>query len=134
MTANPYFLESELYAALGMEKKAGNIAVAESKFILDKLSMTSVEDGYKAVVIWLPERMNAEAANRLLKIVEEPPERRCSSLSRTLRRRFCRRYSQGARVSGCFRFRSRMSQKCFTANSVYLVIRRNPRPVSLGEA
>ncbi|MCX4333404.1 MAG: DNA polymerase III subunit delta [Bacteroidales bacterium] len=75
VTANPYFLESELYAALGMEKKAGNIAVAESKFILDKLSMTSVEDGYKAVVIWLPERMNAEAANRLLKIVEEPPEK-----------------------------------------------------------
>ena len=66
---------SELYAALGMEKKAGNIAVAESKFILDKLSMTSVEDGYKAVVVWLPERMNAEAANRLLKIVEEPPEK-----------------------------------------------------------
>ncbi len=72
--ADPYFLESELYTALGIEKKSGNIAVAEAKSILDKLSLVSVEDGYKAVVVWLPEKMNAEAANRLLKIVEEPPE------------------------------------------------------------
>ncbi len=72
--ADPYFLESELYTALGIEKKAGNIAVAESKRILEKLALSSVEDGYKAVLVWLPEKMNAEAANRLLKIVEEPPE------------------------------------------------------------
>ncbi len=32
-----------------------------------------MENGYKAVVIWLPEKMNAEAANKLLKIIEEPP-------------------------------------------------------------
>ncbi len=72
--ADPYFLESELYSALGIEKKAGNIAVAEARRILEKLSLSSVEDGYKAVLVWLPEKMNAEAANRLLKIVEEPPE------------------------------------------------------------
>lgn len=72
--ADPYFLESELYAALGIEGKAGNIAVAEAKSILEKLSLTSVEDGYKAVVVWLPEKMNAETANKLLKVVEEPPE------------------------------------------------------------
>lgn len=72
--ADPYFLESELYAALGIEGKAGNIAVAEAKSILEKLSLTSVGDGYKAVVVWLPEKMNAETANKLLKVVEEPPE------------------------------------------------------------
>lgn len=72
---NPYFLENQLYETLGIENKSGNIAVAESRYILEKLSLTSVEDGYKSVVIWLPERMNAEAANRLLKIVEEPPEK-----------------------------------------------------------
>ncbi len=72
---NPYFLENGLYKALGIEGKSGNIAVAEAKAILDKLSFTSVEDGYKAIVTWLPEKMNAEAANRLLKIVEEPPEK-----------------------------------------------------------
>lgn len=72
--ANPYFLESELYAALGIEGKSGNIAVAEAKSILDKLTLSPVEGGNRAIVIWLPEKMNAEAANRLLKVVEEPPE------------------------------------------------------------
>ena len=72
---NPYFLEAELYSKLGIEGKSGNIAIAEAKYILDKLSLSSVEDGYKTVVMWLPEKMNAEAANKLLKIVEEPPAR-----------------------------------------------------------
>ena len=72
---NPYFLENQLYEALGIENKTGNIAVAEARYILDKLSFTSVEDGYKSVLVWLPEKMNAEAANRLLKVVEEPPEK-----------------------------------------------------------
>ena len=70
---NPYFLEGQLYETLGIENKSGNITVAEAKYILEKLSLTSVEDGYKCVLVWLPERMNAEAANRLLKVVEEPP-------------------------------------------------------------
>ena len=73
VSRNPYFLESQLYESLGIENKSGNIAVAEAKYILEKLSLTSVEDGYKNVIVWLPERMNAEAANRLLKVVEEPP-------------------------------------------------------------
>ena len=73
--ADPYFLESELYSALGIEGKAGNIAVAEARSVIEKLSLSPVENGYRAVVIWLPEKMNAEAANRLLKVVEEPPEK-----------------------------------------------------------
>lgn len=72
---NPYFTENDLYQALGIEGKSGNIAVAEAKAILEKLSFTAVEDGYKTFIIWLPEKMNTEAANRLLKIVEEPPEK-----------------------------------------------------------
>ena len=72
---NPYFLESDLFKALGIEGKSGNIAVAEAKSILEKLSFSTVEDGYRSFIIWLPEKMNAEAANRLLKIVEEPPEK-----------------------------------------------------------
>ena len=72
--ANPYFLENELYEALGLEAKATRIAVQEARAILDKLSLSSIERGYKAVVVYLPEKMNAEAANRLLKSIEEPPE------------------------------------------------------------
>ena len=73
--SNPYFLENQLYDYLGIEGKSGNIAVAEAKSILETLALTAVEDGYKGVIIWLPERMNAETANRLLKVVEEPPEK-----------------------------------------------------------
>ena len=40
-----------------------------------KLSLTAVADGYKAVIFYLPEKMNQETANRLLKMVEEPPEK-----------------------------------------------------------
>lgn len=71
--ANPYFLESDLQKAIGIESKNGLIAVAEAKAIINKLSLASVTDGYKAVVFYLPEKMNQETANRLLKMVEEPP-------------------------------------------------------------
>ena len=73
--SNPYFTEADLQKAIGIESKNGLIAVAEAKSIISKLSLTAVSDGYKAVVFYLPERMNQETANRLLKMVEEPPER-----------------------------------------------------------
>ena len=69
---NPYFTESDLYSRLGIADKVGVISVAEAREILDSLSLKSYEGKGKFMVIWLPERMNAEAANRLLKIVEEP--------------------------------------------------------------
>ena len=72
---NPFFMENELYEALEIEKKASSISVADAKNILNELSLSSFSDGYRAVVIWLPEKMNQEAANRLLKIVEEPSEK-----------------------------------------------------------
>lgn len=72
--ANPYFLENELNEAFGIEGKSSAIAVAEAKAIVDTLSLSALEGGYKAVVIYLPEKMNQETANRLLKSIEEPPE------------------------------------------------------------
>lgn len=72
---NPFFLENELYEALDIEKKSSSISVADAKIILSELSLSSFSDGYRGVVIWLPEKMNQEASNRLLKIVEEPSER-----------------------------------------------------------
>jgi len=73
--SNPFFTESDLNEALGIEGKSAIIAVAEARAILEKLSFNSLEGGYKAVVVYLPEKMNAEAANRLLKSIEEPPEK-----------------------------------------------------------
>jgi len=73
--SNPYFLERDLSEAIGIEGKVGNISVSEAKNITDALSLTAVENGYKAVIFLQPEKMNAAAANKLLKIVEEPPQK-----------------------------------------------------------
>ncbi len=69
---NPYFTEEELNTELGIEDKVGVINVNEAKEILNKMNLRSFEGGNKYMVIWLPERMNTEASNKLLKIVEEP--------------------------------------------------------------
>jgi len=73
--SDPYFTEPDLQKAIGIESKNGLIAVAEAKSVIGKLSLSSVTDGYKAVIFYLPEKMNQETANRLLKMVEEPPEK-----------------------------------------------------------
>ena len=72
---NPYFFENELYAAIGIEGKQSNISVQEARSILERLSLSAVEGGYRTVVMYLPEKMNGQAANALLKMVEEPPEK-----------------------------------------------------------
>ncbi|MBQ0025106.1 MAG: hypothetical protein KBT00_05225 [Bacteroidales bacterium] len=73
--SNPYFTEQDLYEAIGIEAKNSNISVNESKRIFDKLSLRAAEGTYKVMIIFLPEKMNADAANKLLKIIEEPPVR-----------------------------------------------------------
>lgn len=70
---NPYFYENELYTAIGIEGKQSNISVNEARSILERLSLSAVEGGYRTVVLYLPEKMNAQAANALLKMLEEPP-------------------------------------------------------------
>lgn len=72
---NPYFYENELYAAIGIEGKQSNISVNEARSILERLSLSAVEGGYRTVVMYLPEKMNVQAANALLKMVEEPPQK-----------------------------------------------------------
>lgn len=71
--SSPYFTEAQLGEALGIEGKNSLIAVAEAKSLLDSLSLSALEGGYRSVVIYLPEKMNQEASNRLLKMIEEPP-------------------------------------------------------------
>lgn len=71
---NPYFFENELYTAIGIEGKQVGISVHEARSILDRLSLSAVEGGYRTVVMYLPEKMNVQAANALLKMVEEPPQ------------------------------------------------------------
>ncbi len=70
---NPYFRSQDLTAALCMENKSGVISVNEAREITNILSLQPFESQYKIVVIWEAEKMNADAANKLLKLLEEPP-------------------------------------------------------------
>ena len=71
-----YFSAEEWYERLDLGKTLkGMISAREADTIIRKLSFKSFEAEYKAVLIWLPETMNEEAANKLLKILEEPWEK-----------------------------------------------------------
>lgn len=71
---NPYLSLKDWFEVLDSENKQPIIPAEESNNILKKLSYTSYEGGYKIMIIWQPEKMNATSANKLLKILEEPPE------------------------------------------------------------
>ena len=58
-----------------MENKQGKIGKDEANEIIKKINLKSYEGGWKCVLIWMAETMNASATNKLLKIVEEPPEK-----------------------------------------------------------
>ena len=70
----PYITVHDWFDSLSAENKQPTIPTDEANDILKKLSYTSYEGGYKIMIIWQPEKMNTSAANKLLKILEEPPE------------------------------------------------------------
>ncbi|MEM7186026.1 MAG: DNA polymerase III subunit delta' [Bacteroidota bacterium] len=72
---NPYGSLFDWFQQLGIENKQGNISVREAEEISKKLALKSYEGGYKVMIIWMAEKMNTECANKILKLVEEPPER-----------------------------------------------------------
>jgi DNA polymerase-3 subunit delta' len=71
---NTYFGLNQWQEELDEMGKNAAIAVEESRLILKRLSLKSYSGKYKIMIIWLPEKMNTQAANKLLKILEEPPE------------------------------------------------------------
>lgn len=71
---NPYLSENEWYEHIGAENKQGIINKEESLQIIRKLGFKPYESQYRMMIIWLPEKMNLSAANKLLKLIEEPPE------------------------------------------------------------
>ena len=58
-----------------MRTKQGIIGNKESQNIISKISLKSFEGGYKILIMWLPELMNGQASNKLLKFIEEPPDK-----------------------------------------------------------
>lgn len=71
----PYGNLFDWYRLLGIENKQGQMGVDEALNIVKALSLKSYEGGYKIMVIWMAEKMNASAANKLLKLIEEPPSK-----------------------------------------------------------
>ena len=67
-----YFDLDDWHEALGVDNKQSMIYEKESGEILHKLSLKAYGEGYKVMIIWQPEKMNATSANKLLKILEEP--------------------------------------------------------------
>ncbi len=72
---NPYFGIDDWNLKLGNENKQGIIGKEESQNIISKISLKSFEGGYKVLIMWLPELMNGNASNKLLKFIEEPPDK-----------------------------------------------------------
>ena len=71
----PYGNLFDWYKILEVENKQGLISVEEAHEIVKSLSLKSYEGGYKIMVIWMAEKMNAACANKLLKLIEEPLEK-----------------------------------------------------------
>lgn len=70
-----YFNISNWISHMDPKGRKPIISVEESKHILNKMLLKSYEGGYKVVVIWMAEYMNIECSNKLLKLIEEPPQK-----------------------------------------------------------
>ncbi len=70
----PYFSIEQWMTTMGAANQQAIITGAESDELSRKLALKSSQGGYKVSIIWLPERMNLTSANKLLKLLEEPPQ------------------------------------------------------------
>ena len=69
----PYFSLEQWMRYMNAENQQTSIFEAESDRLMRKLNLKSSLGGNKVSLIWLPERMNLTSANKLLKLLEEPP-------------------------------------------------------------
>ncbi len=75
ISQNPYLDLFTWLEFIGIENKQGAIGVNESTEIIKKLNLKPYESNYKFMIIWMAEKMNNQAANKLLKLLEEPPDK-----------------------------------------------------------
>ena len=75
VSEQPYGNLFDWHRLIGIEKKQGQIGVDEAQDMVKKLSLKSYEGGYKVLIVWMAEKMNVSAANKLLKLIEEPPNK-----------------------------------------------------------
>ena len=72
---NPYGSLFDWYTHLGVQNKQGEIRVDDAQDILKSLALKSYEGGYKIMIVWMADKMNIAASNKLLKLLEEPPQK-----------------------------------------------------------
>jgi DNA polymerase III subunit delta' len=72
---NPYGSLFDWYQILGVANKQGEIRVDDAQEILKNLALKSYEGGYKITIIWMADKMNVAASNKLLKLLEEPSDK-----------------------------------------------------------
>lgn len=72
---NPYGSLMDWYSFLGVQNKQGEIRVDDAQEMLKSLALKSYEGGYKIMIVWMADKLNTAAANKLLKLLEEPPEK-----------------------------------------------------------
>ena len=72
---SPFFSKEQWADRMGNRNKQGIIGTKESQQVIKKLSLKSYEGGAKILLMWLPEEMNQQGANKLLKLIEEPPQK-----------------------------------------------------------
>ncbi len=70
-----YVDTSSWYSFLDVENKQGYMSVRDAASLLRKLNMKAYEGEYKIAIIWMAEKMRVDTANKLLKLLEEPPEK-----------------------------------------------------------
>ena len=75
LTNQPYGNLLDWYKLLEVSNKQLQIGVDEATEINKTLSLKSFEGGYKVLIIWMAELMNIACANKLLKLLEEPPNK-----------------------------------------------------------
>ncbi|MGK0412669.1 MAG: DNA polymerase-3 subunit delta' [Polaribacter sp.] len=75
IAAQPYGSLFNWLQHIGVENKQGLIGVDEAEAVVKKLKLKSYEGGFKVMIIWMAEKMNISAANKLLKLIEEPPQK-----------------------------------------------------------
>jgi DNA polymerase-3 subunit delta' len=75
VSQNPYGSLFDWYTHLGVQNKQGEIRVDDAQDILKLLALKSYEGGYKIMIVWMADKMNIAASNKLLKLLEEPPEK-----------------------------------------------------------
>ncbi len=72
---NYYISLPDWYEKIGIEKKQGFINAEDADGINRTLAYKAYEAEYKVMIIWMVEKMNPTAANKLLKNLEEPPDK-----------------------------------------------------------